>query len=178
MILVLTGTHHQGFDRLVKAADALAGAGERVVVQAGASRVQVEAAEAQPWFSPDALAALAQQAEVIISHAGPASLFLAWELGKRPVVVPRSPAFHEHVDDHQLRFASHVVDRAVVVTPGELVADWARVRAAARAGVDPLARGATPAFLDALDQRLSALAPPAGGWRASLRRLVYGRMVR
>lgn len=178
MILVLTGTHHQGFDRLVHAADALARTGERVVVQAGASKVRVMAAEAQPWFSPDALSELAQQAEVIISHAGPASLFLAWELGKRPVVVPRSPAFDEHVDDHQQRFAAHLVDRAVVVTPGELVADWARVRAEAAVGVDPLARGAAPAFLDALEQRLSALGPPAGGWRASLRRLVYGRMVR
>lgn len=178
MILVLTGTHHQGFDRLVRAADALAGAGERVVVQSGASRVSVTSAEAQAWFSPDALAKLAAQAEVIITHAGPASLFLAWELGKRPVVVPRSPAFAEHVDDHQLRFVDHVADRAVVVTPGELVADWVRVRAAAAVGVDPVARGAAPAFLDALDQRLSALAPPAGGWRASLRRLVYGRMVR
>lgn len=178
MILVLTGTHHQGFDRLVRAADALAGAGERVVVQSGASRVSVTSAEAQAWFSPDALAMLAAQAEVIITHAGPASLFLAWELGKRPVVVPRSPVFAEHVDDHQLRFVDHVADRTVVVTPAELVSDWARVRSAAAEGVPPIARGAAPAFLHALDQRLSALAPPAGGWRASLRRLVYGRMVR
>ena len=177
MILVLTGTHHQGFDRLVHAADALAQAGERVVVQSGASRVAVTAADSQPWFSPDVLAALAQQATIIITHAGPASVFLAWEFGKRPVVVARSPRFGEHVDDHQLRFVTRLRDRAVVVTPGELVADWVRVRAAAAEGVPPIGRGAAPAFVDALDQRLSALTPRAGGWRATLRRVLYGRMV-
>lgn len=113
MILVLAGTHHQPFDRLVGASEALAARGEEVVVQAGAStRVPVGCTVA-PFWPPDTLAALADRADAIVSHAGPGSLFLAWERGKRPVVVPRDPRRGEHVDDHQQRFAATLGDQAV-----------------------------------------------------------------
>lgn len=113
MILVLTGTHHQPFDRLVAAAEGLAQRGEEVVIQRGVSRVPAPHATVQDWFTPEALDALADRAEVVISHGGPGSLFLAWERGRLPILVPRRAALGEHVDDHQVRFADEVGDRVV-----------------------------------------------------------------
>lgn len=115
MILVLTGTHHQPFDRLVAAAAGLGADGEDVVVQAGASAVRPAGCRVQAWWPPDDLARLADEAAVIVSHGGPGSLFLAWERGRVPVVVPRDPSRGEHVDDHQQRFARTIEDRARVV---------------------------------------------------------------
>ena len=116
MILVLTGTHHQPFDRLVRAADALAVAtGERVVVQRGASREPAPHCEVLDVVAPDVLERLADDAEAIVAHGGPGSLFLAWDRGRTPILVPRRPEHGEHVDDHQVRFAARVRDRAVVV---------------------------------------------------------------
>lgn len=133
MILVTVGTHHQPFDRLVQAADALARAGERVVVQWGAASHPPRRCEGAAWMSPSELERLADQADVVISHAGPASLFLAWDRGLRPIVVPRRPELGEHVDDHQLRFVTHLAERAWVVHEVEGLAEAvARARGAVR----------------------------------------------
>lgn len=126
MILVLTGTHHQPFDRLVRAAEVLAADGERVVVQAGSSTLRPAACEVRGWYTPGELAHLADEAEVIVAHGGPGSLFLAWERGRIPVVVPRDPALGEHVDDHQLRFAATLGARAILCTEVSTIVEAAR----------------------------------------------------
>lgn len=115
MILVLAGTHHQPFDRLVRAARQLAELGEDVVVQRGASRVDVPGARVVDVVQPTELAALADAAEVVLCHAGPGCLFHAWERGIWPIVVPREGGRGEHVDDHQVAFAGTLEDRAIVV---------------------------------------------------------------
>jgi UDP-N-acetylglucosamine transferase subunit ALG13 len=115
MILVTVGTHHQPFTRLVHAADQLAADGEEVFIQAGPLVTHVHHARAAALLKPQELEHLADEAEVIVTHAGPGSLFLAWERHKRPIVVPRDPAHREHVDDHQLRFVQTLGARATVV---------------------------------------------------------------
>lgn len=157
MILVLTGTHHQPFDRLVLAAGDLASRGERVVVQAGASALRPARCEVVKWFTPAQLAELADIAEVLVCHGGPGSLFLAWERGRIPVVMPRDPARGEHVDDHQLRFARTLSGRAEVVHEVEALASAVeRVRGV----LEPVegARGcARPAFVARFAREIRSL---------------------
>ncbi|MEQ1564927.1 MAG: glycosyltransferase [Myxococcota bacterium] len=121
MIFVATGTHHQPFDRLVRAADAIAhDLGEPLVVQRGPSRVPVRG-EAPEVVDPARFEALLREARVVVLHAGSSSFLQARALGRRPIVVPRRPEHGEHVDDHQLRFARALSpDEAVVVEVEQL----------------------------------------------------------
>lgn len=146
MILVLTGTHEQPFDRLVRAADALAAAGDEVVVQAGASEVALEHATGRPWYRPSQLEQLAAASEVVIAHAGPGSLALARRAGRWPVVVPRSARHGEHVDDHQIHFADRLTPVfPVVFDPTDLDAlQRAVIRARRGEPVTPHGRGPAP----------------------------------
>lgn len=151
MILVVTGTHHQPFDRLVRAADGLAAGGRRVFVQRGASRVPLRAADGADWLAPAELDALADDASVIVGHGGPGTLFLAWDRGRVPVAVPRDPRRGEHVDDHQQRFVRSLGSRVVAV---EAVADLP-------AAVDRVA-GRPPRAPDDPDARTRAYAARLG----------------
>ncbi|WP_375504720.1 glycosyltransferase [uncultured Jatrophihabitans sp.] len=60
--------------------------------------------------------------DVVISHAGTGSALTALQLGLCPVLVPRSQAHGEHVDDHQFQIARMLGDRALAVVraPEEL----------------------------------------------------------
>lgn len=171
MIFVTVGTHHQPFDALVSAAGALAARGETVWLQSGASSAPAGVARRSAWMTPDAHAEAVAAAEVVVSHAGPATLRLVWALGRRPVVVARDPRRGEHVDEHQLQFSAMLADRAVVVTPEALVRRWPEVRAAAAVPVVPLDPGVSEAFAarfgGVVDQVLAASRRRRG--RASLR---------
>ena len=63
-----------------------------------------------------------EEADVVISHAGTGSALTALKLGHCPVLVPRSAAAGEHVDDHQFQIARMLETRelAVVRQPHEL----------------------------------------------------------
>ncbi|MCB9682922.1 MAG: hypothetical protein H6733_15760 [Alphaproteobacteria bacterium] len=176
MILVLTGTHHQPFDRLVTAAAALAAEGERVVVQAGTSTAVAPGCEVRAWVSPDALAALADEADAFVVHAGPGSLFLAWDRGRVPVVVPREAARAEHVDDHQVRFCAVIGDRARVVTDVDtLAAAVAQVRTlrGETAGEGPRRSRAFASALGEVADRVVARGRHRAGLRATLRSVLF-----
>lgn len=122
MIFVACGTHHQPFDRLVRAAQALALAGtESVVVQRGASRLDAPACEVHDEVEPDRFSAWLHEARIVVLHAGSSSFLEARSLGRTPILVPRRPEHAEHVDDHQLRFAASVSAQARVAEPESLV---------------------------------------------------------
>ena len=87
---------------------------ERVVIQRGTSTVVTTSATSFPFASTDELRNLAQQARVVVTHAGP-SLLLEWiDAGRLPVVVPRLRREREHVDNHQSQFAQFLLDHAAV----------------------------------------------------------------
>ena len=50
-------------------------------------------------------------ADIIITHGGPATFMGAIAKGTKPIVVPRQEKFGEHVNDHQLEFAEQVSER-------------------------------------------------------------------
>jgi UDP-N-acetylglucosamine transferase subunit ALG13 len=80
------------------------------------------------------LAALMDEAAVVVSHAGVGSILCALRAGHVPVVVPRLARHGETVDDHQLELARRLQANGLVT----LVADAAELRAA-------LARDGEPA---------------------------------
>lgn len=54
-------------------------------------------------------------ARVIITHGGPATIFLALTKGKsKPFVLPRKKILNEHVSDHQIHFARFMARKNLV----------------------------------------------------------------
>jgi UDP-N-acetylglucosamine transferase subunit ALG13 len=104
MILVTTGTNEQPFDRLVRAAAALAER-EEAFVQYGSSRVPHGEGEWVDFLDFDELADRMRGARVVVCHAGVGSIMLARKCGHQPVVLPRRVDLGEAVDDHQLLMA-------------------------------------------------------------------------
>lgn len=153
MIFVAVGTHHQPFDRLLRAADRAAAAlGEPLVAQRGHSRVIVEG-EAHDWLPPARFEALLAEARVVVLHAGSSSFLQARALGRRPILVPRRPEHGEHVDDHQVRFVRSLApDEAAVAEPEGLLD-------AVRAHAEPIAPRAdrSAAFCAAFDAMIVEL---------------------
>lgn len=153
-ILVLCGTHTQPFERLVDAAAALAAAGHQVTVQRGVSTCPAPGCDVVDVVPPAALDALADAADLIVGHAAPGTTFLAWDRGRRPVVVPRRAALGEHVDDHQVAFAARVAGRVIAVgDPADLVAVVAALR-----GVPPAEDRPDPAPSAAFVREFASLA--------------------
>lgn len=104
MIVVTTGTNEQPFDRLVRAAAALA-ADEELLVQYGSSREPHGPGTWVDFLPFTELEDAMRDARVVVSHAGVGSIMLARRCGKVPIVVPRRLQAGEAVDDHQHRLA-------------------------------------------------------------------------
>lgn len=119
LVLVLVGTDHHPFDRLIDwierwLAD---GAAARVecVVQHGTSRVPLGAA-AQAYFDHHELERLMRRASVVVSHGGPSTIAESRRLGQLPLVVPRDSAHGEHVDDHQKLFCTRLAEAGLIAS--------------------------------------------------------------
>jgi len=98
-------------DRLLRAVDRLHADGVlhgEVIIQSAAYGFRPPNAVLEGVRSYAWLADKVSGADTVISHAGPATLALVRAAGRVPVVVPRSSAEGEHVDDHQLRYADRL----------------------------------------------------------------------
>lgn len=117
MIFVTTGTHYLPFDRLIKMISSIRDkTPEDIVIQSGSSKIRVRGAIQQDYFPFNEIIEYLKKARVVISHAGPAtiyqSLFIA---GKIPLVVPRRREYGEHVSNHQVFFAKYLEKSGRVV---------------------------------------------------------------
>jgi UDP-N-acetylglucosamine transferase subunit ALG13 len=139
MIFATVGTHEDPFDRLLKALDELPG-DEPVVIQSGYSTWVPHRATVEPMMPYARIQALMEEARIVVTHGGPASIMQALAHGKVPIVVPRQSAFGEHVDDHQVRFSKRIADRVLVVID---IADLAPTIAAYDARVAGLPGGSS-----------------------------------
>lgn len=121
MIFVATGTHHQPFERLVRATDALArDVDEPVVLQRGPALSPTPHCVSSAYLSSPQFERYLLEARVVVLHAGSSSFLQARALGRRPILVPRRPEHGEHVDRHQLDFAAGVAHLACVIEPSQL----------------------------------------------------------
>jgi UDP-N-acetylglucosamine transferase subunit ALG13 len=107
-ILVTVGFESFPFDRLLQAIDR--GLKQHrfegeVFIQKGHSRYEVQGCESHQFLGFDEVVARLKEADIVIGHAGVGTTLLCLALGKIPILFPRQSRFHEHVDDHQVRFA-------------------------------------------------------------------------
>jgi UDP-N-acetylglucosamine transferase subunit ALG13 len=124
LILVVTGTHHQPFDRLLHAADLVGAAtGEQVVAQVGAATLALPHCEVYTSWPPAELERRMGEARIVVLHGGTSVFLAARALGRRPIVVPRRPEHGEHVDDHQVRFVRSLDNAEAVRAEPETLLD-------------------------------------------------------
>ncbi|MFG1949525.1 glycosyltransferase [Micromonospora sp. NPDC048830] len=106
----MVGTDVHRFDRLVEWLERWhAGrAGDvpevHLLVQYGSSRTP-RLPDAVPFLAHEELQRAMTEADVVVCHGGPATITEARRHQHLPIVVPRDPAHHEHVDNHQQLFA-------------------------------------------------------------------------
>jgi UDP-N-acetylglucosamine transferase subunit ALG13 len=117
VVLVVVGTDHHRFDRLVTWADAWLAARTgppiRCVVQYGTSQAPA-VAEGVDYLGHAELQQLMADAHVVVCHAGPSTITESRRHGHRPIVVARSAALGEHVDDHQQRFSRWIAAKSLI----------------------------------------------------------------
>jgi UDP-N-acetylglucosamine--N-acetylmuramyl-(pentapeptide) pyrophosphoryl-undecaprenol N-acetylglucosamine transferase len=111
--LVTVGLNSYGFDRLLTAADAVIPPDAEVTWQTGSSSWTPTRGAHRPSIGSDALARIAADSDVVISHSGTGSALAALRAGKRPILIPRRAAQNEHVDDHQVQISRDLVSRSL-----------------------------------------------------------------
>jgi len=142
-ILVLTGTHTRGFERLLETLDGLTGTGRlagRVVAQIGHSTYVPHMFESFRFEAHQDLLHRMEAADIIITHDGAASIGEALSLGKPTVVVPRMASAGEVSYSSAQDLARHLARSGMVALaedPQDLPDAIAHVRDLAR--VPPLA---------------------------------------
>jgi UDP-N-acetylglucosamine transferase subunit ALG13 len=142
LVVVLLGTDHHPFDRLVAWADEVARLRPdlRLIVQHGATRAP-EYAEGHDYLPHHELLDLIGAASAVACHGGPGTIMDARGAGHVPVCVPRDPALGEHVDGHQMRFAALAARAGVVTTVDRVDKFHAAIHQLVKASAE---RGARP----------------------------------
>lgn len=82
---------------------------EQVILQSGTSNLQTPGVIRYTFLSHSSFSSLLKQARVVITHAGPGTIYECLRLGKKPIVVARTLKFNEHVSEHQTAFAQDLV---------------------------------------------------------------------
>ena len=120
MIFVTVGTHEQPFNRLIEEIDRLKGEGvitDNVIIQKGYCTYEPKYCESHKLIGYDEMQQYLKDADIIITHGGPASFIAPLSMGKVPIVVPRQKEFDEHVNNHQVDFVRQIVDRNNILIP-------------------------------------------------------------
>lgn len=114
MIFVTVGTHEQQFNRLIKKIDLMIEEGkinQEVIIQSGFSDYEAKNCVCKKLISFEEMDNYINEADIIITHGGPASFIAPLRIGKIPIVVPRQKEYNEHVNNHQLIFAKEIENR-------------------------------------------------------------------
>jgi UDP-N-acetylglucosamine transferase subunit ALG13 len=126
-VFVTVGTHEQGFPRMLDAVTLLVAElpNIRWRVQSGpVSPALPTTVETKAAYGHDDMERNYDWADVTISQASPGTVFGAIAALSQPLVMARRAQLSEHVDDHQVLFASHLEQFRLA-----LVADDARALA-------------------------------------------------
>ena len=122
MIFVTVGTHEQPFNRLIEHIDKLKGNGvikEDVIIQRGYSTYTPKYCQWSTLFSYQEMVKYVNEARIVVTHGGPSSFVMPIQIGKVPIVVPRTKEYGEHVNNHQVEFAKAVAERQQTILLAE-----------------------------------------------------------
>ena len=118
MIFVTVGTHEQGFERLIKEVDELRKNNEideDVFMQIGYCDYKPKYCDYKKMLTVEEMNKKMEEARIIITHGGPGSIMLPFQINKVPIMVPRMKMFNEHVDDHQVKFTKKLESNKKVI---------------------------------------------------------------
>jgi UDP-N-acetylglucosamine transferase subunit ALG13 len=104
-----------GFRRLINRLVQILPRGDDTLWQTGCTDTSGLPIKARAALPARELDQAMREADVVVSHAGTGSALAALEAGKRPVLVPRSRALQEHIDDHQHQTAKELARRGLAV---------------------------------------------------------------
>lgn len=114
MIFVMVGMHYEGFERLVKKMDEIAGKiNERVVMQVGNTCYVPKHADYLKFFKEEEKETLIKKAKIVICQGG-MTIIDSLMLGTPVVAVPRLKEFGECINDHQMIFAEKLEDLGLI----------------------------------------------------------------
>ncbi|WP_026528499.1 PssE/Cps14G family polysaccharide biosynthesis glycosyltransferase [Butyrivibrio sp. VCD2006] len=108
MIFVTLGTQKFQMNRLLKAVDKLAEAGNvkgDIFIQRGTSTYKPKHCEYVDFMDEKEYVDKIQNCSLLITHAGVGTIITGIKADKPVIVVPRLSKFDEHVDDHQTEIA-------------------------------------------------------------------------
>ena len=117
MIFVTVGSHYQGFVRLIKKMDEIAGKiDEEVIMQIGYTKYKPKNAEYFDFIeSYKEIQELNRRARVVVCHGGAGAIITALEQGTRVIAVPRLKKYGEHTDDQQLDIVKAMAEEEKII---------------------------------------------------------------
>lgn len=97
----LGANQHAGFRPLIERIISICPPSVEMFFQYGPTDITGLEIQGEPTMPWDEIVKRSRAADVVITHAGTGSILTSLLCGKVPLVVPRSAASGEHVDDHQ-----------------------------------------------------------------------------
>ncbi len=117
MIVVLTGTGPDSFERLIKPLDELAGLRKwEIFIQLGHTPFEPRWCEYERFIERSRLMKIIEEAELVITHGGFGSMRDALALGKSVLAIPRRFEFKEVQDDHQEELVDELERKGYVIS--------------------------------------------------------------
>jgi len=115
-VLASVGTDHHPFDRFVEWLEAWKSANPdvKVFTQYGTTNRE-PSAPAERYVEGHELESMFDLADAVVCHGGPSTIMEARSRGHLPIVIARNPAFGEHVDEHQMRFARFMAEKKTIL---------------------------------------------------------------
>lgn len=155
MILVIVGSLHLHFDRLLKKMDEIAPVlNEKVVMQTGSSDYEPKNVE---WFhfeSEERIEELYDECDIIVCHAGAGTILNGLIRDKPVVMVPRRKMYNEVTNDHQLMLASKIESMGRGITVLDVEELESAVRQALKESLMPFEKDRS--LVDYLSGRLAS----------------------
>ncbi|MEE6637642.1 glycosyltransferase [Limosilactobacillus pontis] len=111
MIFVTVGTHEQPFNRLIKCLDELKAnniINDSIIIQKGYSTYIPKFCKYYDFLPYDVMDKYVREANIVITHGGPATFLMPLKYNKVPIVVPRQQKFNEHINNHQVKFVKFI----------------------------------------------------------------------
>lgn len=106
MIFVTVGMHNQGFDRLIKKCDQIAGqTDEEMIMQKGSTSYCPENAQYFDFASYEEILQLIKKSRIVITHDGAGSILNCLLSRKPTIVVPRLKEYEECKYENRLDLA-------------------------------------------------------------------------
>ena len=132
MIFVTLGTQNFSFNRLLEMVDRLVAEGvirDEVFAQRGCSSYVPDNYAYVDFLPPAEYNRCIAEADFVIAHAGVGTIMSCLSNHKKLIVVPRTKAHREHVDDHQFEIADEFAEKGYLISAGDYDAIKAAVAA-------------------------------------------------